>query len=121
MTRQEVVVMERAIPIHRFVVIVIIIVEARVKNIKATRIKQVQISARAAKNDLLVKVRQLEGFLNEGAPVFINVRLRGREKGNKDWARQKLNEFLKMIPVEYKAMSEPKFGGFGLSMQIAKK
>ena len=88
---------------------------------KATRIKQVQISARAAKNDLLVKVRQLEGFLNEGAPVFINVRLRGREKGNKDWARQKLNEFLKMIPVEYKAMSEPKFGGFGLSMQIAKK
>ncbi len=41
----------------------------------------------------------------------------------KDWARTKLEEFLKMIPpeVEYKRLSEPRFGGYGLSMQIAKK
>jgi translation initiation factor IF-3 len=88
---------------------------------KGGGVKQVQISARAAQNDLLIKLRQLEKFMNEGYQVDINVRLRGREKGNKDWARQKLEDFMKMIPVEYKRLSEPRFGGYGLSIQIGKK
>ncbi len=90
---------------------------------KSGGLKQVQVSARAAQHDLLVKLKQLEEFLHDGHQVEINLRLRGREKGMKDWARTKLEEFLKMIPpeVEYKRLSEPRFGGYGLSMQIAKK
>lgn len=90
---------------------------------KGGEMKRVQISARAAQNDLMIKMKQLQKFLGEGHQVEIHVRLRGREKGNKDWARQKLEEFIKMIPaeVEYKRLSEPRFGGYGLSMQIAKK
>ncbi|HVO29072.1 MAG TPA: translation initiation factor IF-3 [Candidatus Paceibacterota bacterium] len=90
---------------------------------KGGGVKQVQISARAATHDLEIKLKQLEEFLNEGHQVDINVRLRGREKGMKDWARQKLEEFLKMIPqeIEYKRISEPRFGGYGLSIQVAKK
>jgi translation initiation factor IF-3 len=90
---------------------------------KGGGVKQVQISARAAQNDLMIKLKQLEKFLNEGFQVDINVRLRGREKRNKDWARQKLEDFIKMIPpeLEYKRLSEPRFGGYGLSIQIAKK
>ncbi len=90
---------------------------------KSGGLKQVQISARAAQNDLMIKMRQLEKFLAEGHQVDINLRLRGREKYNKDWARLKLEEFMKMIPptVEYKRLSEPRFGGYGLSIQIAKK
>lgn len=88
---------------------------------KGGELKQVQISARAALNDLTIKVRQLEKFLGEGHPVEIHMRLRGREKYNKDWARQRLNEFTKMITVEYKVMSEPKFGGRGMTMQIVKR
>lgn len=88
---------------------------------KAGGSKQVQISAKAAINDLQVKVRLLEKFLAEGYQVEIQMRLRGREKYNKDWARQKLNEFLKMITVEYKVLSEPKFGGRGMLVQIARK
>ncbi len=84
-------------------------------------IKQIQISARAATNDLLVKIRQLEKFLTEGHPVDIHMRLRGREKYNKDWARQKLNGFMKMITAEFKVTSEPKFGGRGMLVQIIKK
>ena len=49
------------------------------------------------------------------------MRLRGREKRNKDWAMEKLLEFLKLIPVEYKKLSEPKFLGNGPAVQIAKK
>ena len=72
-------------------------------------------------NDLLVKLRKLEEFLNEGHQVEIQMRLRGREKGNKDWARQKLDGFLKMITGEYKILSAPRFGGRGMIVHISRK
>ena len=82
--------------------------------------KRIQISARAAGHDLQIKVKQLEKFLNEGHPVEVFVRLRGREKYNRAWAEKKLNDFLKMITVEYKMLSAPRFMR-GLSVQIVKK
>lgn len=87
---------------------------------KGSLLKRIQISARSAQNDLLVKIRQLEKFLAEGHRVEIYMRLIGRERNNKEWAYQKLNEFLKMISVEYKVVVEPKFSGAGLSTQIVK-
>ncbi len=88
---------------------------------KVGGLKKVQISARAAQNDLQIKMKQLEKFLGEGYQVEINMRLRGREKGMKDWAREKLDAFTKAIPVEYKRLSEPRFGGYGMTILIAKK
>jgi translation initiation factor IF-3 len=88
---------------------------------KSVGLKHVQITVRAAQNDLLIKVKQVEKFFKEGHPVEVNLRLRGREKRNKDWAMQKLNEFLKMLPVEFKKMGEPKFGMNGPGVQIVKK
>lgn len=85
---------------------------------KASGSKRVQISAKAAQNDLLVKVRQLEKFLEEGHPVEIYLRLRGREKRNKEWAAQKLKDFVKLITVEFRVISQPAFGGNGFTMQI---
>lgn len=88
---------------------------------KVGELKQVRLSARAAKNDLEIKVRKIEEFLNKGHKVEITLWLKGREKYNRDWARYKLGEFLKMLTLEYKIILEPKFGGRGLVMQIAKK
>jgi translation initiation factor IF-3 len=88
---------------------------------KSVGMKHVQITARAAANDLMIKVRAVETFFAEGHPVEINLRLRGREKGKKDWAMEKLHAFLKMIPVEYKQLTQPKFTGNGPGVQIAKK
>lgn len=88
---------------------------------KTAGLKQIQISARAHKNDLLIKVHQLEKFLNEGHQIEVAMRLRGREKYNKEWAHHKLAEFLKMIAPEFKVTSPPKFGGYGLNVQISKK
>ena len=87
---------------------------------KFAEMKRVQISARAAENDLLTKIKQLEKFLTEGHQVEVFVRLRGREKYNRDWANKKLTEFLQMIKMEYKVLGAPKFAQ-GLSIQIAKK
>lgn len=88
---------------------------------KSAGLKHIQISARAAHNDLLIKMKKLEEFLGDGHPIEIQMRLRGREKGNKTWALQKLKEFLAMIPLEYKEISPPKFGGRGMAMSIVKK
>ncbi len=85
---------------------------------KTVGIKQVQTTVRAAKNDLLIKLRQLEKFLQEGHRVEIMLRLRGREKYDKSWALHKLDEFLKMITLEYKMLGEPRFGGRGLMTTI---
>ena len=78
-----------------------------------------RISGRAALNDLQIKANKINEFLKEGHKVEINLVLRGREKANKNWAREKLIEFLKLIE-EHKALSDIKFGGRGLSIQISK-
>ncbi len=100
----------------------------RVKQMKKDRLaqkggglKHVQISARAAANDLLIKAKQADKFILEGNQVEINMRLRGREKYNRDWARKKLEEFAAMITAEHKRISDPKFGGRGMAMLISKK
>ena len=88
---------------------------------KTAELKQVQTSARSALNDLQIKAKQAEKFLEEGHPVEVAMRLRGREKAHKEWAVQKLEEFLKMITIEHKRISDVRFGGRGLGVQIIKK
>lgn len=88
---------------------------------KGPEMKQVQITVRAAENDLLVRVKQVEKFFHEGHPVQINMRLRGREKANRAFAFDRLELFLKMIPSEFKRLTEAKYIGHGPSIQIAKK
>lgn len=88
---------------------------------KASGMKQVQISARAGENDLLIKAKQADEFLAKGHHVEVRLRLRGREKRNRDWAMQKMKEFATRITVPHKVVSEPKQGGFGISMQVIKQ
>ena len=82
--------------------------------------KQIWIGPKTAQNDLMVKARQIEKFMEEGSAVEIRMRLRGREKGNKEWARQKLAEFLKMITLQYKVLNEEKKKSPDLQIQIRK-
>ena len=84
-------------------------------------LKQIQISAREARNDLLRKAGLVAKFFEEGHTVEVALWLRGREKYNKPWARQKMDDFLKLIAVEHKVLQEPRFGGRGMTAQIAKK
>lgn len=87
---------------------------------KGQGMKQVQIGVKTALNDLELKRKKVEEFLNEGHPVALVMVLRGREKANKDWAKQKLYEFLKRITVECSG-TEPRWGMRGFTVQITKK
>ena len=88
---------------------------------KIKELKHVRITPRAAKNDLQIKVHQTEAFLKDGHRVEINLFLRGREKGNKEWGFMKLKEFLEMMKLPHEIVMEPKAGGRGLIVQISKK
>jgi len=88
---------------------------------KGDDLKQIQISVREARHDLEIKARKIDAFLTEGHPVVVVMNLRGREKANKDFAREKLDEFLKLITVEIQSPGTPRWGGRGFALQIAKK
>lgn len=88
---------------------------------RGQELKQIQIGIQTALHDLEIKAGKVNEFLQEGNQVGIILVLRGREKANKDWARQKLNEFLKIITPDYKVIVEPRFSSRGLLMQITKK
>ncbi len=88
---------------------------------KQKELKQVRITARAAQNDLRIRAEAADKFLTEGHKVEINLALRGREKAHKEWALQKMQEFLSMITVPYALTMAPKPGGRGYVAQIAKK
>lgn len=88
---------------------------------KGKELKGIRITARAATNDLQVRIKKLVEFLEQGHKVEITLALRGREKRNKDWAKKKLSDFMAMIPVPYTVTMEPKQGGRGFIAQITKK
>jgi translation initiation factor IF-3 len=83
--------------------------------------KQVQISIREAKNDLEMKVGRVHEFLAEGHQVEVYLSMRGRELGNRDFAKKKIQEFMTMITVPYQVLNPIGFGGRGFTTLIAKK
>ncbi len=85
---------------------------------KAPELKRIQIGVKTAKNDLLVRLKKLEEFLEHGHKVEIQMTLRGREKEKRDWAKGKLEEFLGMITTSHKVTQPIKPGGAGLTVQI---
>ena len=82
--------------------------------------KQIRVGARAAENDLRVKAKKANEFLDNGSKVEVMMILRGREKGNRAWAEQKLNEFLKMLDPESKVTSPSRYTGRGFVVQVQK-
>ena len=64
---------------------------------KKTETKGIRISVRIEKHDLEFKAKNAIKFLKKGDRVKIDMTLRGREKANRDFAREKFNDFLQMI------------------------
>jgi len=87
---------------------------------KKVEVKGVRIGLSTSLHDMAYKAKQAGEFLTEGNKVRIEIKLKGREKAHQDLAKEKLNNFLKIIPVEHKIEEEPKRNPIGLIMTIAK-
>jgi translation initiation factor IF-3 len=91
------------------------------KQQKAPESKRIQISPREAEHDLGFKLKKLEEFLQAGHKIEVQMTLRGREKGMKDYAKGKMEDFLKKVETPFKQTQAISPGGRGLSTQIEPK
>lgn len=87
---------------------------------KTIEMKGVRFGLKTSSHDWELKVNQIEKFLNHGNKVKIELVLRGREKANQDFAKQRLEEFLKLITLNFRIEQEIKKGPRGLTMIIIK-
>lgn len=90
---------------------------------KTGGIKSVRLTFKISHHDLETRLKKAKQFLEQGQTVRIEMKLRGREHRLTDFAREKVNEFLKMItqntPVRIER--ELKKERMGLAMIISKK
>jgi len=90
---------------------------------KITEVKGIRISLRISRHDLETKAKQTEKFLQKGNKIRIEIVLKGREKSFQfqNLAKEKLQEFIQLIPVEVFIEREIKREGRGFNVIIAKQ
>lgn len=88
---------------------------------KVLKLKIVRFSARTSANDLATKIRHIKNFFAKGLKVQLHLAMRGREKAHPDYAFEKLQEFIKLIDVEYVVEQPAKRTPMGIIMMIRKK
>jgi len=93
------------------------------KGKKSREIKGVRLTLGISSHDIETKIKQIEEFLKEGNKVKIEMRLRGREKALKDFAEEKLYQFLENLKekVFFKEEGELKKEGSKLIIIISPK
>ncbi len=82
--------------------------------------KTVRVGFKTGTHDLEFKAKQIEGFLNEGHIVKIELTLRGREKALAHLGKEKLNNFIKQITGEFTVQDNVKRSPFGWTTTIKK-
>lgn len=93
---------------------------------KKIEVKGVRFTLRTDLHDLDFKAKQAEKFLKKRHKVKIELILKGREKAHRDLAREKINNFVKIVSESFSEKDKivieqnPKKSPRGLIMIIAK-
>lgn len=85
---------------------------------KQTEVKGIRLTFKMSDHDMEIRAKQIEKFLGEGNKVKIDLVLRGREKALKDFSKEKMNKFMKMILAPHKIDQPPKTLPSGISVII---
>lgn len=87
-------------------------------------LKIIRLNLNTGLNDMKIKAKKAEEFLNEGSRVQVELVLKGRAKYQKtfsDLAKQRIEEFLRILSVPIKAISELKRQPRGFNVTIVKQ
>ncbi len=95
--------------------------QKKIKKTKKSKLKTIKIGFTTSSHDLSIKAKKATEFLNKNNPVKIELILKGRQKGLKELAKQKIEEILKLIEVDYKIESPFKTMPHGITLIIVKK
>jgi translation initiation factor IF-3 len=92
------------------------------KNQKVTTIKEIRTSVRVQDHDLMVKVKNIQKFLEDGDKVKISVRFRGREMAYTDKGKALLLKIVEMLGEDCCVVEKPpKIEGRNYVMYLAPK
>ena len=87
---------------------------------KTSELKLIKIGMKISDHDALIKIKKLGEFLEDGNKVKIDMFLRGRERANKDFAREKFQHFLSLIQTKYTIEQPMKQLPTGFNILISK-
>lgn len=88
------------------------------KKSHAGEMKQIRFKFQTSDNDLKIKARKVDEFLEEKYKVRVSVLLRGREKAHKDLARDKIEKFIEMLETDIVFEKKPHSHPRGLQFII---
>jgi len=96
--------------------------EKKQKQDRSGELKSIRLRFNISPHDLETRAKSAEKFLKKGYRVRIEMVLRGREKRLSDFAREKLDQFLKTLQeiIPIKVEKEVKRAGRGLTTIITK-
>ncbi len=78
---------------------------------KAEEIKTIRVSVRISVNDLKVRAKKVDEFLQQGKKVKLQIQMKGREKSHPEIAQEIMNTFLGLITQGYSFENEPSLSG----------
>jgi translation initiation factor IF-3 len=82
------------------------------KKVKKEETKTIRVSVRVSINDLNVRAKKINEFLEKGCKVKMQVQMKGREKAHPEVAEETMRTFIEMInPELYAFESEAKLLG----------
>jgi translation initiation factor IF-3 len=92
--------------------------EAR-KHQHATKVKEIQLTAKIDPHDLGVKVTHAVDFLCEEMKVKVTLRFRGREMAHKEYGFQVVQKFIKEVAAWGHPDADPKLIGRGIVVMLS--
>lgn len=88
------------------------------KGKKSTEVKGIRLRYNISPHDMETRARQAEKFLKEGNKIKVEMVLRGREHRLKDFAKDKIKDFLsdlnERVPIKIEGKIQKKGRGFSI-------
>lgn len=91
------------------------------KNAKTVELKQMRLGLKIGTNDLAIKLRKINEFLDEGHKVKIMVVFKGREMAHQEIGYEMIEKITKLLPESAIIEQEPQLAGRNLSIVVRSK
>ena len=88
---------------------------------KSTQVKEIKLRPRTDKHDLATKVRQIQGFLEDGNKTKVTVMFRGREMANQELGFTAIERIIEELKGFGTVESPPRMEGRNLYMVVSPK
>ena len=88
---------------------------------KQSELKQMKIGLKISDNDINIKVRKMQGFLDDGDRVKVMIVFKGREMAHKEIGKELLDKVVSLLGEGVVMEGTPQMNGRNLSVQVRKK